>query len=181
MLSKKNILFLVFFFITQCVICVNQSFAADGQINFTGAIHSPTCNVDVSSKNQSINIGTFSTTDFQTVGTTTTSKPVDITLTNCSQGISGAKVFFSGNQDSDNPALLALEDTDNTGLMASGVGVEIIDANKKTVSINNSVSDLYTLAAGTNTLVFYLRYKSTQKTIKAGNATSVMYFDLQYQ
>lgn len=172
------------------ILCIVASLGGEGlahadttsyNVKFTGTIISETCDVDVSSKNQSINIGTFSTSDFPTVGSTTIFKPVDISLQNCTQGISGAKVFFTGTQDSDNPDLLALEDTDGTGQMASGVGVEILDVNQKTVPINNTDSDLYALTKGTNTLAFYLRYKSTQATVKAGNATAVMYFDLQYQ
>lgn len=176
---KKNHLFLAF------LVCLSSAVAhADDSsynVKFTGTIVAETCDVDVSSKNQSINIGTFSTADFPTVGSTTIFKPVDISLKNCTQGISGAKVFFTGTEDSDDPSLLALEDTDGTGQMASGVGVEILDVNQKTVPINNVESDLYTLTKGKNTLAFYLRYKSTQPTIKAGNATAVMYFDLQYQ
>lgn len=181
MFGNMRIKYYIAFLIIECVFSMNKCVAADGEINFTGTIHASTCDVDLSSKNQSINIGTFSTADFPTVGTTTISKPVDISLQNCSQGISGAKVFFSGDQDNDNPELLALEDTDSTGLMASGVGVEIVDINQKTIPINNTDSDLYALSKGTNTLAFYLRYKSTKTTVKAGNATAVMYFDLQYQ
>lgn len=150
-------------------------------VKFTGTIVAETCDVDISSKDQSINIGTFSPEDFPTVGSTTIFKPLGITLRNCTQGISGAKVYFTGSQDKDNSDLLALEDTDGTGQMASGVGVQILDVNQKPVPINNAVSELYSLTKGMNTLAFYLRYKSTLPSVKAGNATAVMYFDLQYQ
>lgn len=65
--------------------------------------------------------------------------------------------------------------------MASGVGVELLDEDQDDVSINNSDSVVYPLKAGRNTLSFYIRYKSTQPTVTSGNATAVMYFDLQYE
>ena len=78
---------------------------------------------------------------------------------------------------------LALTDTGmgNENMLASGVGVEILDENQNDVSINNSASAVYPLKAGRNTLSFYIRYKSTQPVVTSGNATAVMYFDLQYE
>ncbi|MDI4738431.1 fimbrial protein, partial [Salmonella enterica subsp. enterica serovar Kentucky] len=42
-------------------------------------------------------------------------------------------------------------------------------------------SVVYPLKAGRNTLSFYIRYKSTRPTVTSGNATAVMYFDMQYE
>ena len=89
--------------------------------------------------------------------------------------------MFSGTQDNDNSKLLALSDTAGKGGMASGVGVEILDANKKSVPINTA-SDSQTLQEGdNNTLTFFLRYQATKIPVTAGNASSVMYFDVTYQ
>ena len=65
--------------------------------------------------------------------------------------------------------------------MATGIGVQILDANQNPISINNSDSDVYPLVEGDNTLDFYLRYKSTKTDVTAGDATAVMYFDMNYQ
>lgn len=46
---------------------------------------------------------------------------------------------------------------------------------------NNADSVVYPLKAGRNTLSFYIRYKSTRPTVTSGNATAVMYFDMQYE
>ena len=88
-----------------------------------------------------------------------------------------------GTADSDNPALLALSDTGmgSEKMLASGVGVEILDEDQDAVSINNTSSVVYPLKTGRNTLSFYIRYKSTRPTVTSGNATAVMYFDLQYE
>lgn len=152
-------------------------------LEFTGTIQAETCNVDVSSLSQSIDLGQFPIDEFQSVGTTTKFKPFNINLRNCSRGISGTKVWFSGEADSNNPSLLALTDTGmgNEAMMATGIGVEILDENQDPVSINNTDSVVYPLKAGRNTLSFYIRYKSTLPQVTSGNATAVMYFDLEYQ
>ncbi|WES69224.1 fimbrial protein BcfE [Superficieibacter sp. HKU1] len=152
-------------------------------LEFTGTIQAATCNVDLSSLSQSIDLGQFPIDSFPSVGTTTKFKPFNINLRNCSRGISGTKVWFTGEADSNNPALLALTDTGmgNETMMATGVGVEILDENQDPVSINNTDSVVYPLKAGRNTLSFYIRYKSTLPQVTSGNATAVMYFDLEYQ
>lgn len=99
------------------------------------------------------------------------------------RGITGTKIWFTGTADSDDPSLLALTDTGmgNENMLASGIGVELLDEDQDDVSMNNSESVIYPLKAGRNTLSFYIRYKSTRPVVTSGNATAVMYFDLQYE
>ncbi|HBV5159065.1 TPA: fimbrial protein BcfE, partial [Klebsiella oxytoca] len=125
----------------------------------------------------------FSVEDFPATGTTTKFKPFNINLKNCSRGITGTKIWFTGTADSDDPSLLALTDTGmgNENMLASGIGVELLDEDQDDVSMNNSESVVYPLKAGRNTLSFYIRYKSTRPVVTSGNATAVMYFDLQYE
>ena len=152
-------------------------------LEFTGTIMAQACDVEVSSLSQSIDLGQFAVADFSSIGTTTKFKPFNINLKNCSRGISGTKIWFTGTADSDNPALLALSETGmgSTNMLASGVGVEILDDDQDAVDINNTDSVVYPLKAGRNTLSFYIRYKSTRPVVTSGNATAVMYFDLQYE
>ncbi len=77
-------------------------------LEFTGTIMAQACDVEVSSLSQSIDLGQFAVADFSSTGTTTKFKPFNINLKNCSRGISGTKIWFTGTADSDNPALLAL-------------------------------------------------------------------------
>ena len=152
-------------------------------LEFTGTIMAQACDVEVSSLSQSIDLGQFAVADFSSTGTTTKFKPFNINLKNCSRDISGTKLWFTGTADSDNPALLALSETGmgSTNMLASGVGVEILDDDQDAVDINNTDSVVYPLKAGRNTLSFYIRYKSTRPVVTSGNATAVMYFDLQYE
>ena len=139
--------------------------------------------MEISSVSQSIDLGQFSVEDFPATGTTTKFKPFNINLKNCSRGITGTKIWFTGTADSDDPSLLALTDTGmgNENMLASGIGVELLDEEQDDVSMNNSKSVVYPLKAGRNTLSFYIRYKSTRPVVTSGNATAVMYFDLQYE
>ncbi|SWI85625.1 fimbrial protein BcfE [Klebsiella pneumoniae] len=139
--------------------------------------------MEISSVSQSIDLGQFSVEDFPAIGTWTKAKPFNINLKNCSRGITGTKIWFTGTADSDDPSLLALTDTGmgNENMLASGVGVEINNDDGDEISINNSNSAVYSLKAGRNTLSFYIRYKSTRPVVTSGNATAVMYFDLQYE
>ncbi|QOV80982.1 fimbrial protein [Enterobacter asburiae] len=156
--------------------------AADN-LKFTGTIVASSCDVDTSSANQDVTIGQFSPADFPSIGTTTAVAKFNIKLKDCSEDITGSKVLFSGTSDNSDPTLLALSNTGNgtEGKMATGIGVQILDANQNPISINNSDSDVYPLAEGDNTLNFYLRYKSTKTDVTAGDATAVMYFDMKYQ
>ncbi|WP_232062573.1 fimbrial protein [Buttiauxella agrestis] len=155
--------------------------AADAyNLQMTGTILSRTCDVS-SSQSQTVNIGQFSVSHFAAAGDTTAAKRFTIDLVNCGSAATGTKLTFSGTNDSDNPALLALSDTGSTGAMATGVGIEILDGNQQPLAINTLSSAVYELSPGSNSLPFYLRYKATQNVVTAGDASSVMYFDLQYQ
>lgn len=151
------------------------------EIDMSGTVVASTCDVETADALQTIFIGNFSSNTFHTAGDVSSTADLVIRLKNCSSGISGATVMFSGTPDGDNGKLLALSDTAGKGNMASGVGVEILDANKKTVAINTA-SDSQSLQEGdNNALTFFLRYQATKIPVTAGNASSVMYFDLSYQ
>jgi type 1 fimbria pilin len=169
--------------LTALLLIVSVARADDltANLQIKGTIQASTCDVIDSSQNLTVNIGDFSTPDFPTVGSTGAEKSFSIELSGCTYGIAGAKTMFSGTADASNPNLLALSDTSGGGEMATGVAVEILNARHQTVPINNSDAEVYTLKEGDNTLSFFLRYKSTSAMVTAGNASAVMYFDLQYQ
>lgn len=150
-------------------------------LKFTGTILPPTCEVDTTSAQQTIDLGQFSPQDFPVTGSTTAATRFQIKLKACGNGASGSKVWFTGSADNDDPTLLAISDTGTGNAMATGIGVQILDDSQQPIGINNTGSAAYPLQAGDNTLDFYLRYKSTLPVVTAGNATAVMYFDLTYQ
>ncbi|WP_368540802.1 fimbrial protein [Enterobacter soli] len=149
-------------------------------ITLKGKVLASSCDLDSSSAQQTVHLGSFASTAFKNVGDTTTDAPLDITLTNCGENIVGAKITFSGTQDADNPQLLALTDTGSGSALASGVAVELMDKSRAVIPINSTTAQ-YPLGAGNNTLNFLLHYKATRIPVSGGNGTAVMYFDVSYQ
>lgn len=179
-MMNKTIAWLVA--IIGCVMVFTAHAASNGvAIDMSGTVVAATCDVNTADTNQTVFIGSFGSNTFHSVGDVSASADLQIRLTDCSSGIAGATVTFSGIPDSNNSKLLALSDTSGAGAMASGVGVEILDRNRKSLAINTA-SDSQPLVEGdNNTLTFYLRYQATKMPVTAGNASSVMYFDLSYQ
>ncbi|UJL40664.1 fimbrial protein BcfE [Salmonella enterica subsp. enterica serovar Infantis] len=167
------------------MLCPQINASADDlayNLEFTGTIVAQTCDIDISSLSQSIDLGQFAVGDFPSTGTTTKFKPFNINLKIVPEELPGEDLVYR-RTDPDNPALLAITDTGmgSGNMLASGVGVEILNDDQDTISINNADSVVYPLKAGRNTLSFYIRYKSTRPTVTSGNATAVMYFDMQYE
>jgi type 1 fimbria pilin len=90
-------------------------------------------------------------------------------------------VSFSGKTDSDNPTLLAITDTGKGKLLATGLGIELLDNSFKILPFDSVKPLIYELDGETNTLSFLMRYKSTKAVVTPGEASAVMYFDLTYQ
>ncbi|ECB7890595.1 fimbrial protein [Salmonella enterica subsp. enterica serovar Bareilly] len=155
--------------------------AADSTLAVTGNVKASSCDVDAGSVGQLVKIGTFSGKDFPSVGSTSPFKAMNISLSNCYEKLKTIQVTFSGTFDADNPTLLALTDTGRGSTLATGIGVELLDNSGKTIPFNKASSRTFDLDAGSNTLSFLLRYKSTRYPVTAGEASAVMYFDLTYQ
>lgn len=84
------------------ILCQEIHASADDlayNLEFTGTIVAQTCDMDISSLSQSIDLGQFAVGDFPSTGTTTKFKPFNINLKNCSRGIAGAKIWFTGEPD----------------------------------------------------------------------------------
>ena len=139
------------------------------------------CDVATKSALQNIHIGDFNISDFQAANTVSTAADLNIDITGCAAGITGADVLFSGEADTLAPTLLKLTDTGGSGGMATGIAVQILDAQSQQEIPLNQVQPLTPLKAGDNTPKYQLRYKSTKAGATGGNATAVLYFDLVYQ
>ncbi|WP_050454342.1 fimbrial protein [Candidatus Burkholderia verschuerenii] len=68
------------------VASTTSAFAADATLNFTGNIIQPSCTVDSTSTNQTIDLGTAKTTDFAAVGSTNSPTAFNLNLKNCAAG-----------------------------------------------------------------------------------------------
>lgn len=126
---KKNTIF-------QCVVLLltllNAHVGTAGpeqvSMHIYGNVIDQGCDVTTKSALQNIHIGDFNISDFQTANTVSTAADLNIDITGCAAGITGADVLFSGEADSLAPTLLKLTDTGGSGGMATGIAVQILDA-----------------------------------------------------
>ncbi|WP_321879190.1 fimbrial protein [Paraburkholderia bannensis] len=97
-----------------------RAFAADATLNFSGTILQPSCNLDSSTANQTVNLGSAQVTSFAAVGSTGNPTAFYLSLVDCSAG-TNVTMTVSGTIDTVASVLK------NTGT-ATQVGVQILQA-----------------------------------------------------
>lgn len=151
--------------------------AADGTINFTGSITDTACTVNTSSTNQTVALGTVSSTSFSGAGSTASSSRFTIELTTCPSAVNTAKVRFDGPTATGNSSILGL----NAGQSATNVGVAIYEQNSTTLIPVGTASAGVTLSStGTNEMVYIAKYMATDTTVGAGSANATTTFTITY-
>lgn len=161
------------------VLASHNAFAHDGTVNITGSILATSCSVEGGEDPMSIALGDYSGGTLTSVGQLTPQKTLTISLSNCSESISGTTVTVSGVADTVNNKLLGLNNPGATGT-ATGVGVQISDSSGNIININTA-SQLQPLTAGNNQISLKLAYEVTSVPVGPGDASSVMYLDFAYQ
>ena len=157
-MKKKTIYQYVILFFSLLNIHVGMAGPEQVSMHIYGNVVDQGCDVATKSALQNIHIGDFNISDFQAANTVSTAADLNIDITGCAAGITGG-----------------------SGGMATGIAVQILDAQSQQEIPLNQVQPLTPLKAGDNTLKYQLRYKSTKAGATGGNATAVLYFDLVYQ
>lgn len=106
---------------------------------------------------------------------------LQITLSECSKGTTGVRVAFNGIEDAENNTLLKLDEGSNT---ASGLGIEILDANMRPVKLNDLHAGMQWIPLvpeQNNILPYSARLKSTQKSVNPGLVRASATFTLEFQ
>lgn len=101
--------------------------------------------------------------------------------TGCSKGTTGVRVAFNGIEDAENNTLLKLDEGSNT---ASGLGIEILDANMRPVKLNDLHAGMQWIPLvpeQNNILPYSARLKSTQKSVNPGLVRASATFTLEFQ
>lgn len=114
-------------------------------------------------------------------GLTSPAVPFQITLSECSKGTTGVRVAFNGIEDAENNTLLKLDEGSNT---ASGLGIEILDANMRPVKLNDLHAGMQWIPLvpeQNNILPYSARLKSTQKSVNPGLVRASATFTLEFQ
>lgn len=96
-------------------------------------------------------------------------------------GTTGVRVAFNGIEDAENNTLLKLDEGSNT---ASGLGIEILDANMRPVKLNDLHAGMQWIPLvpeQNNILPYSARLKSTQKSVNPGLVRASATFTLEFQ
>lgn len=161
---------------------VTSGYAADGTIQFSGRITEVSCSLDVSSQNQTVNMGNVAINDL--IQTSRAANKFSIKINDCASSANSVKVKFEGTS-----AAGAADDTfafTNAGQSgaAAGVGFFISDAIGATDGIKvNGESQPYSLVTGSgssNSLDFYVGSRKISDTIVPGQAQGSVQFTLLY-
>ncbi|MGJ0481627.1 fimbrial protein [Pantoea agglomerans] len=173
----KNVYVLLL--LTAATFGISAVKAEDGTVKFNGNITDEACSVDVKSVNQSISMGTVSTSAFKSAGEVAAPTRFSIVLNNCPASVSSVNASFTGTADQTNTDLLGL--SSDSG--ATGVGVAIYESDSKTlIPLRSDSEDLVIKTeAGVNTLNYVAKYMATASTVTPGTANAAADFTLGYK
>lgn len=158
-------------------------FAEDVRVQINGTVLAQSCNVKSSDLTKNVIFDNIDPQTLTPIGATTTSTKVSIALENCTDNVSSMFYMFSGSGDDSNPDLLKVTGKPETSpeSVASGLAIEILDINKKSIPLNKKQAFSQEITASSYDFNFYLRYKSTSQTIESGDASSLLYLDFFYE
>ncbi|WP_140187775.1 fimbrial protein [Providencia stuartii] len=170
---------IIFFFYLACF----SVFASDVTININGSVLSQSCNVSSDNLITNIYFNDLSSSDFTSVGSVSETQPMSIHLENCTGNINNMSYQFSGDSDKTDSTLLKISGKPNSvkDEIATGIAIEILDKNKKKISLNTKQFLNDVVNTSNYDLSFNLRYKSTDSKVKSGDASSIMYLDIYYE
>ena len=152
--------------------------ADDGaSINVTGNVIASTCTVSPNSESKEVKLGNISSRQFQRVGDVSPAQIFVLNLEKCSPSATQVTVTFSGEQDAQNPDLLAIESGEGS---ASGIGVAIYDKSRTLLPMGHASTSYPLQPDQTVALTFYARYLQTKDAVISGNAIATTTFVLNY-
>lgn len=162
------------------------SFAADGDLTFTGKINSSACTLKgfngVAATTYIMELPNVSPDSFNGAGGYAGMTDFTIDLKDCSLAtMKNARVAFSGSPDTVNNEILLNVDTNTP---ATGVGIAILENDGATlVDINGGIpSKSQALTAGNTELKFKVAYKANTATpaVTEGNIKAKTFVDISY-
>jgi len=155
---------------------------AGGEVKFTGEITDVSCDVSTASKSQTVDLGKWAKSYFES-RTETTETPFTISVKDCPESVTKVAVLFDGEKDAGDTTLLKVTQSGSAG-NAAGVGIKLYEADRSTPIAIGSVSEAVNVVkaedGGSADLNFYANYKSDGAAITVGKANSVSNFVMVY-
>ncbi|OTA19952.1 StgA [Xenorhabdus beddingii] len=159
-------------------VLMSAAHAADGQIKFTGKITATACKIDSNSTDQTVNMGTISSSTFTNAGSTSSPTRFSIKLTDCPKEYKTAQVKFDGQTDKGNRDYLALSGAENS---AKGVAIALYEDNSNDIiPITQSSREQALTAQKINELKFVAKYIATASQVSPGAGDAVANFTITY-
>jgi len=151
---------------------------AGGEIKFSGEITDISCDVSTASKNQTVDLGKWAKSYFES-RTETTETPFTISVKDCPSSVKTVAVLFDGDKDTGDATLLKVASGG-----ATGVGVKLYESDRSTPVAIGTISKAIDVVAATDggsaDLNFFADYKSDGAAITVGKANSVSNFVMVY-
>ena len=142
-------------------------------VNISGTVINASCDVDLESENQRVEMGDISPAEFPTQGATSSAQKFAVQLRVCSA--SEVMTSFSGSaQDPADNSLLALSGDSP----ATGLAIQVLDDSGEAMDISRT--HVTTLSGSNPRLNYQLRYKSTADVVTTGDASGTLFMTFSY-
>lgn len=146
-------------------------------ISATITVHVPTCTVDPGSVSRTVTLPGVTTAQFTGQGSTTGNTPFNLHLVNCP---SNRGVFITLDSSNAQPDVSGVIAPSGTGY-ASGVGVQILQANGTTPVTFGKIFQAGTISGSTYDINLNARYYQTGTSISGGTVKGIATYTLNYQ
>lgn len=156
-------------------VCSFSTWAADGNVHFTGEITDVACEIDGDNGTDfTVALGKYGANEFAAAGDTTVPKAFALRLKNCPATVTNAAVRFGGTPDGSDDVLSL-----NSVSTASNVGVQLYNKDASVLPLFAD-SQVFAIAAGDNKLDFKASYIATAVPVTAGTANADATFSIVY-
>lgn len=159
------------------VLHIDEAVAADATLNFSGTILPPTCDIDGSTANQTVSLGSVPIMNFAAVGSTANATAFNLNLVNCTAG-ANVTMTVAGTMDTVASVLK------NTGT-ATQVGVQILQATSvgattgTPVALNSAIGKGAVGSSNTMTIPFVAQFYRLG-TMTAGTVSTTATINFTY-
>lgn len=146
-------------------------------LNFTPSsvyVSKTSCTITAPSIN--VNLGNWTISDFNGVGSTAAAKPLRISLS-CDSGVK-IKASINGRAETSQAGVLKLTEGHNS---ATGFGVQLLDDDNKLLTLNTKFTAGIPLQTGLYTLNWQARYIQTAAIVTPGKANAMATLELTYE
>ncbi|HDN2513525.1 MULTISPECIES: fimbrial protein [Providencia] len=172
---KKNIIATLI--ATSSIFAINNAFAADGTIDFTGEITDQACELAAGSDALKVNLGKVSKTALPSAGSTAAATKFTIKLINCPATVTTASVKFDADSYLGDDTVIKLKEEAG---VATGVGIQITDDINTVVPLFTASKNYPLQQNVENNLDFRARYIAKSDTVTTGPANGTATFTINY-